>query len=171
MSDATLTLLWINWQRLKRGHRPLLHLRNGTRCQPTSCPVALSLCSKGSVLVGGKLWVDSKAEHHPLPFFVRSFIREFDAGRVWREKDDDSPWDIVPFSTPYAHLDPGTTIYVEGDPSILNGLNGVVLDDDGETVWFMTLHGNNSQMVPDGTRHIIPRDHVRLGLRGYPPLP
>lgn len=76
--EKALTLLWINWQRVKRGHRPLLRIRNGKPRSSSMCPVARSLCSKRSVRVGGNHWVDSKGYQHPLPRFVRRFVHEYD---------------------------------------------------------------------------------------------
>jgi hypothetical protein len=82
----TLTLFWINWQRVKRGHRPLLRIRDGERYRSTRCPVARSLCSNGSVFVGWKNWDDSQGVSHPLPEFVRRFVCEIDTIR-WSPKD------------------------------------------------------------------------------------
>lgn len=78
----TFTLLWINWQRVKRGHRPLLHIRDGRRGAPVSCPIARSLCSNQSVCVSATYWSDSNGRTRDLPKFVRRFIEEFDTGKI-----------------------------------------------------------------------------------------
>jgi hypothetical protein len=61
-------------------------------------------------------------------------------------------------------LKPGDNIRVEGHKSVLNGLNAYVLGDGGEEIWFITSHDNKSTIVPNGTRHVLPREFIRKGM-------
>ena len=63
-------------------------------------------------------------------------------------------------------MKPGTEIHIAGHESVLNGLNGLILADDPESdeIWFVTLQGNRSSIVPDGSRHTLPREFVHEGL-------
>lgn len=60
-------------------------------------------------------------------------------------------------------LSTGAIIHIKSI-NTLDGLNGIVLEDSGDSVWFVTLFGNRSKIVPDGSRHIVPRDQVYQGL-------
>lgn len=57
----------------------------------------------------------------------------------------------------------GDEIYIKDHSSVPDGLNAYVLDDSGEEIWFVTAHGNNSTIVPDGSRHVLPREFIQKG--------
>jgi hypothetical protein len=61
----------------------------------------------------------------------------------------------------------GTEIHVVDHPSSLNDLNAYVLDDGEQDVWFVTAHGSHNDkntIVPNGSRHVLPRKHLAEGL-------
>lgn len=59
----------------------------------------------------------------------------------------------------------GDEMHVAGHESVLDGLNGFVLNDDGAEVWFVTAHGNESTIVPNGSRHVLSRECIREGMK------
>lgn len=62
----------------------------------------------------------------------------------------------------------GTEVHVVDHPSVLNDLNAYVLDDGGQEVWIVIAHGSHNDkkhtIVPNGSRHVLPRKHLADGL-------